>query len=76
MTQEQKAKLEYKRVQSERRRKGRAMYERALSAGVAYPMGLERLWDYMQEKGIGIRFCLGMIYSIGLLDGIKQGGEE
>lgn len=60
---------EYLKMRMERRRISRELFERAQKAGCDYPSDLIYLWDFMQGKNIGIRFCLGMIYSLGYLDG-------
>lgn len=71
--------LEYKKMRMERRKKSRELLDRAKAAGSTYPPDLWYFWDFMQEKNIGLPYCLGMIYNLGFLDGrkeIKQNGSN
>lgn len=61
-------KIEYKKILMERRQKCRTLFDKAKSAGFVYPADLPLLWDYMQEKNIGLPFCLGMVYQFGYID--------
>lgn len=61
-------KLEYKKIKMERRRKCRELWERAKSVGFVYPYDLHYFWEYMQDKNIGLSYCLGMIYQLGYVD--------
>lgn len=66
--------LEYKKMLMERRRKERERLERAKSAAPGYPADLRYFWEYMQDKNIGLPFCLGMVYSLGYADGKEARG--
>lgn len=63
--------LEYKTMRAARRRKNRELLDRAKTID-AYPADLHYFWDFMQEKNIGLPFCLGMIYNLGFLDGSEK----
>lgn len=63
--------IEYKKMRMERRKKSRELLERAKSVGFVYPPDLHYLWEYMQDKNIGLPFCLGMIYQLGYSDAKK-----
>ena len=65
--------IEYKKMRMERRKKNREQMERAKSAGFIYPADLVYFWEFMQEKNMGIRYCLGMVYQLGFVDAQKQG---
>lgn len=64
--------LEYKKICAERRKKSRDLLDKAKSEGYEYPPDLHYFWDFMQEKNIGLQYCLGMIYNLGLLDGMQR----
>lgn len=66
--------LEYKKIRMERRKKSRNLLDRAQALGVTYPPDLHYFWEFMQEKDIGLSYCLGMIYNLGFLDGSGKGG--
>lgn len=68
--------LEWKKIRSERRKKSRALLDEAKAAEVTYPADLPYLWDFMQEKNIGLPYCLGMIYSLGFLNGSRKGEDK
>lgn len=36
----------------------------AEAAGLVYPPDLHYLWEFMQEKNIGLPYCLVMIYNL------------
>lgn len=65
--------LEYKKMRMERRRKSCELFDRAKAADLMYPPDLYYLWDFMQEKNIGLPHCLGMIYNLGFIDGMEKG---
>ena len=65
-------KLEYKKMEMERRKKSRELLDKAKAAGFSYPPDLHYFWQYMQDKKIGLPYCLGMIYNLGLLDGCQK----
>lgn len=67
--------LEWKKIRSERRKKSRALLDEAGAAEVTYPADLHYLWDFMQEKNIGLPYCLGMIYNLGFLNGSRKGED-
>ena len=62
------AKIEYKKIRMDRRRKSRELLDKAKTAGFSYPPDLHYFWEFMQEKNIGLPYCLGMIYNLGYLD--------
>ena len=66
--------LEYKKIRMERRKKNRELLDKARAVGFEYPHDLPYLWEFMQEKDIGLSYCLGMIYNLGFLDGSGKGG--
>lgn len=65
-------KLEYAKIRMERRKNSRLLLDRAISVGMKYPVDLHYFWDFMQAKGVGLPYCLGMIYNLGFSDGSKQ----
>lgn len=72
-----KEEIKYKKIRMERRRKSRELLDRAKSAGFCYPPDLHYFWEFMQEKNIGLPYCLGMIYNLGYLNGRNQtAGQE
>ena len=64
--------FEYKKMRMERRKKSRELLDRAKATGLVYPPDLHYLWEFMQEKNIGLPYCLGMIYNLGFTDGKKH----
>ncbi len=60
--------IEYKKVRMERRKKNRELLDKARAVGFEYPHDLPYLWEFMQEKNIGLPYCLGMIYNLGRLE--------
>lgn len=68
--------IEYKKIRMERRKKSRELLEQARSVGFVYPADLHYFWEYMQEKNIGLPFCLGMIYQLGYADAKKAASPQ
>lgn len=65
-------KAEYNKMRLERHKKNVEQFDRAKKVGCEYPPDLHYLWDFMQKKNIGLPYCLGMIYNLGLLDGMQR----
>lgn len=65
-------KAEYKKMRLETHKKTVERFDRAKKVGWEYPPDLHYLWDFMQKKSIGLPYCLGMIYNLGLLDGMQR----
>lgn len=64
--------IEYKKMRMERQKKSHELLEQARSIGFVYPADLHYFWEYMQEKNIGLWYCLGMVYQLGYVDAKKQ----
>ena len=60
--------LEYKKIQVATRKKSRDLLDKIIAADVPYPSDLHYLWEFMQANNMGLRICLGYIYSLGYLD--------
>lgn len=64
--------LEWKKIEANRRKIEHDRMEQARSVGFVYPPDLHYFWEYMQKKGIGLPYCLGMVYQLGFVAGQKK----